>query len=613
MLREQRHTTGNHGKTSVARPLVIATVIFGIVVTLLTTAIQFYLDYRREVDAIHFQFEQIRSGHLKSVAASVFALDEKLLQLQLDGLLQMPNMEYLAIRVDGAVEWSAGEPVHANTVSAEYPLVFRHQGETMQLGTLHVVASKDAIHDQIVQKAVSILGSIAVLIFLVAGFLFFLFRRLVTRHLEALAQYTTTISFERQSPEFTLDRPASSSRQVDELEQVSNAINTMRSKLAISIMDLRDSEKRFRDFANAASDWFWEMDADLRFTYFSDRAFEIMKADLRGVIGKTRKEIAGTAQIEADPEKWHSHFDDLEAHRPFRGFDYSFIGTDGVERSLSTSGLPVFDDDGVFHGYRGTGTDITELKKAEAVMREAVEYANVANRSKTEFLANMSHELRTPLNSINGFSELLEREYFGSLGSDKNREYVSDIRRSSMHLLRLISDILDVSKIEAGAVELDEEEVDIGETIDVCLAMMKTRSNDAGVSLSANTSDGCPSVRADSTAVKQILLNLLSNAIKFTPTGGEVAVTAFFDGNGASVLRVVDNGIGIAAGDIPTILEPFTQVGDIMIRNHEGTGLGLSLSKSLVELHGGTLDLESAPGAGTTVTVRFPPERTIAG
>ena len=371
------------------------------------------------------------------------------------------------------------------------------------------------------------------------------------------------------------------------------------------------SEERFRDFAMSASDWFWEMDADLRFSYFSDRAFEIMKADRRGVIGKTRKELATTAQFDADPEKWRAHFDDLEAHRPFRGFRYTFLGDDGVERHLTTNGIPVFDENGTFNGYRGTGTDITELMRAEEGMREAMEHATLANRAKTEFLANMSHELRTPLNSIIGFSEMLEGEIFGPLGSDKNREYVGDVKDSGAHLLRIIEDILDVSRIEAGVVSLEREALDVGDTIGSCMTMMRARASEAEVALSSEMASDLPPLLADPTRLKQILLNLISNAIKFTPAGGQATVRADIEENGSFVLRATDTGIGIAADQIPALLKPFGQARESMTRDHEGAGLGLSLAKSLTELHGGTLELESEVGIGTTVTVRFPRERTI--
>ncbi len=253
--------------------------------------------------------------------------------------------------------------------------------------------------------------------------------------------------------------------------------------------------------------------------------------------------------------------------------------------------------------------DISELKQQESSLRSAVEQAETANRSKTEFLANMSHELRTPLNAIIGFSEMFIQEVLGPLGAPRYREYAEDIRGSGRHLLDLINDVLDVSKIEAGEQELKCEQVDVRAVVEASLRLVDKRAQDAGHSFSVALPDNLPDLYADGRALKQILLNLLSNAVKFTPEGGAIAVRARIAEHDGLSIDIVDNGIGIAPEDVPKALAFFGQVESDLARKYEGTGLGLTLARSLMELHGGTLELASEVGVGTTVTIGFPADR----
>jgi PAS domain S-box-containing protein len=260
-------------------------------------------------------------------------------------------------------------------------------------------------------------------------------------------------------------------------------------------------------------------------------------------------------------------------------------------------------------GYIATVTDITERTRAEKVIRDAKEKAELANRAKSEFLANMSHELRTPLNAIIGFSEVMMQQTFDPTKSDRYLEFVENINTSGQHLLSLINDILDLSKIEAGKEELNEEVFEPVSVIRSCLNMVKGQSISQELRFAEEFAGGVPRLRADKRLVRQILLNLLSNAVKFTPKGGKITVRAWSEPDRGHVLQVIDTGIGVARKDIPNIFKPFAQIDSKLNRRHQGTGLGLALVKNLVELHGGSLEFESEPGAGSTVTVRFPKSR----
>jgi len=252
-----------------------------------------------------------------------------------------------------------------------------------------------------------------------------------------------------------------------------------------------------------------------------------------------------------------------------------------------------------------------ERKRVESQLVEAKNSAESASRAKSEFLANMSHELRTPLNAIIGFSEILKQEPLGPLGHASYREYVRDVHESGVHLLKIINDILDLSKIEVGKLSLNEMPIDLRDAVESCIRIVRERAATAELDLTADLSAQLPILNADERMVKQVLLNLLSNAIKFTPAGGTVRVSAGINADCGMFIRIADSGIGIAPADIEMALQPFVQIDSTLQRKYQGTGLGLPLARSMVEMHGGRFIIESTVGAGTTITVHFPPERSL--
>ncbi len=269
--------------------------------------------------------------------------------------------------------------------------------------------------------------------------------------------------------------------------------------------------------------------------------------------------------------------------------------------------------------YRGVGTvasllrynaQRTGLRNRELVRARSA--AERANSAKTRFLANMSHELRTPLNAVIGFSELMQNATFGPIQPSRYQEYIGDIHASANHLLAIINDILDMAKIEARVLKLEEEVVDLRAIAEWALRLLAGQAKASGVALETSFEAALPLLRADGRAIRQVLLNLLSNAVKFTPGPGTVRLTAQVLASGAVAFEVADTGIGIAAEHLALVLEPFGQVASAINRNHQGTGLGLPLARAFIELHGGTLDIVSAPGTGTAVRVRFPAARSLA-
>jgi two-component system cell cycle sensor histidine kinase PleC len=363
---------------------------------------------------------------------------------------------------------------------------------------------------------------------------------------------------------------------------------------------LRQSEERYSIATTVATEGIYEWDVLTGALHITEHA--------KAFFAHAGPQTAAAWSSLVHPEDFASYrkaiVDHLKGLTPRLEHEYRIASGGGEYRWVIDRGIAVRDATGRATKLIGAVTDVTRRKLAELELRRAREQAEAASREKSRFLANMSHELRTPLNAIIGFSEALKDGMFGELNA-KQTEYVKDIHESGHHLLSLINDILDLSKVEAGRMELELSEFDLGAALQRALALVKERAQRHGVRLNLELGSGSAALRADERKFKQIMLNLLSNAVKFTPEGGSVSVLARRNGGGVEI-RVSDTGVGIAPEDHAALFEEFKQVGGDARRKAEGTGLGLALTKRFIELHGGEIRLESAPGAGSTFTFTLP-------
>lgn len=377
--------------------------------------------------------------------------------------------------------------------------------------------------------------------------------------------------------------------QQDELEKA-------KSDLERALEKNKRSEDRFRVFAEANSDWFWQTDSDLKYTYFSEKLFNVTGVRPENMLGKTRREL-GMRNL--DPQVYEDHLADLDTRRPFRDLTYSLKKPDGSSVWLAVSGVPVFDANGAFEGYVGAGRDVTEHAEKQFRLEEAIRDAETAERAKSEFLANMSHEIRTPMNGVMGMAELLAATELDG----KQSMFTDVIIKSGASLLTIINDILDFSKLDAGQLELDSVPFNLAEAIEDVATLISAKVAEKDLELIVRVNPELPDIMiGDVGRLRQVMTNLVGNAVKFTEKGHVyVNVDGDCSDDGKAKLRfcVEDTGIGIPKQDCDAIFKKFSQVDTSATRKHEGTGLGLSIANSLVGLMGGKIEVESTIGLGT--------------
>lgn len=384
----------------------------------------------------------------------------------------------------------------------------------------------------------------------------------------------------------------------------------------------RENERLYRSIVETTAEGYWLVDEDGMTLEVND--------SLCRILGVTRDDILGTSPRDFIAPTALQAFDSYFNRRKdgeHRAYVTTYLARDGSDVHAQVSASSLYDGDGTLIGSFAFVTDITEKHQAEEELKRLHEnlerrveertrdlmvarnQAVAADRAKSEFLANMSHELRTPLNAVIGFSDVMIQEVFGAVENPRYQEYVKLINESGTHLLELISDLLDVSAIEAGRMDMHEEETIVEDVVNSCLRLINERANKACVSLDKDLSPDVPMVIADARRLKQILINLLTNAVKFTPEGGHVSIITTPDDDGGFWFQVKDTGSGISEEDLEQVLLPFARTQSATEGHIEGTGLGLPLVKGLVESHGGRLELSSVLGSGTTASVYLPPEK----
>lgn len=600
----------------IAGKLIKALILFSSVITLVTTGIQLYAEYDRDMDAIQTGFTQIERSYLGSIAENVWQIDVDRLQLQVSGILEFTDFLHARI-VDenGQPLAEAGAVADEQTLDRVYPLYYTLRGTAVEIGTLNVAVSMTSVYGRALDRVGLMLVSNGVRTFFVAGFLFVLVSWLITRHLHSVAEATRNVDFNDKPEPVSVDRGRVLNKP-DELDQLIAAFNDMQAKLFDSYEALRSSHGDLEVKVSEGTDalrilssaiqqnpsMVFITDSEGNIEYVNDMFLVMTQYDASEVVGRNPRILKSTdtpARINA--ELWRT----IKSGKVWRG-ELKDLRKDGSFFWAQTTIAPIHDETGDITHFVSIHEDITARKAEQIALENATARAEVANQAKSELLANMSHELRTPLNAIIGFSEAMRVEAFGPINNPKYETYISDIHTSGEHLLGLINDVLDVSAIEAGKLQLTLSDVDLADVCDTSLRMLANRAEQAGIELVSDIHLETPVIRADERRLIQVLLNLLSNAIKFSPEGNTVTLDARTTPENEIRIAVVDTGIGMDEVGMETALSQFGQVDSRLARKYEGTGLGLPLSKKLVETMGGTLEIDSHLGEGTTVTVTLP-------
>jgi PAS domain S-box-containing protein len=581
--------------------LLARVLLFSSAITLILTLFQLYFDYRYDVGAIESRLSEIEGSYLQSLGEGLWNLDSRQLELQIEGILRLPAIRFVEVRetTDRAnpMVVSGGRRQDHAAVSREFSLFHTSRGEQQRLGVLSIEATFDEVYRALLDKAIVISIGQGATIFLVSFFILYITHRLVTRHLTALAGFLGTYDLRQPPPPLRLQRRAPKDK--DELDQVIAAFEIMRQSLERAYDDLRESEQRFRDYAETASDWFWATGPEHDFTYFSEQVgFGIEWGKL---IGKRRWVVA--ADFASEPENWREHMATLERREPFRDFVYKVRRVDGSLGFVSISGKPVFDAAGRFSGYRGVARDITERQRAEEALREAqAELAHVTRVATLgELATSIAHEINQPLAGVvtNGQACLrwLGRE-------------VPDLAEARAAVERIIRDGNRAGEVIARIRALvrkaapQKTRLAINDVIAEVIALADSELRRHGVALHTDLAADLPLVLGDRIQLQQVLLNLLLNGMEalrgVTNRPRTLLVRSQPEEAAAIRVAVQDVGTGIAPQDLERIFTAFVTT------KPEGLGMGLAISRSIIEAHGGRLWATSNAGPGVTVQFTLP-------
>jgi PAS domain S-box-containing protein len=589
----------NRLRRGIGLRLLARVLLFSSVITLILTLFQLYFDYRYDVGAIESRMSEIEGSYLQSLGEGLWNLDSRQLELQIEGILRLPAIRFVEVRetTDRAnpIVVSGGRRQDHAAVSREFSLFHTSRGEPQRLGVLSIEATFDEVYRALLDKAIVILISQGATIFLVSFFILYITHWLVTRHLTALAGFLGKYNLRQPPSPLRLQRRAPKDK--DELDQVVAAFEIMRQSLERAYDDLRESEQRFRDYAETASDWFWATGPEHDFTYFSEQVG--FGFDWGKLIGKRRWDVA--ADFASEPEHWREHMATVERREPFRDFVYKVRRVDGALGFVSISGKPVLDAEGRFSGYRGVARDITERQRAEEALQKAqAELAHVTRVATLgELTASIAHEINQPLGAVVNNASACVR-WLAAQNLEEARRSAALVIADGHRAGEIIARIRALAK----KAPPQKDWVDLNATIRDVLALARSEVQRHGVAVETHLAPDVPLILADRVQLQQVLLNLLMNAIEALSGMGEgpraLWVSSQLVAATEVVIAVRDSGPGLEPQRLDRLFEAFYTT------KPHGLGLGLAISRRIIEAHGGRLWATAHEGRGATFQFTLP-------
>jgi PAS domain S-box-containing protein len=602
--------------------LVAAVLLFSSIVTLTLTGLQLYLDYDREVRGIETRLDEIGRSNFGSIGESLWKLDQDQLELQLNGILRLPDIRAVEVSEiadrQNPIHIAVGTRGPGSVMTRSFPLDYVVQGAKRQIGVLYVEATLTEVYRELLTRALVILASQAAKTFIVSFFIIYMFHWLVTRHLGAIAGFVSGYNVARPPLSLHLDRRPP--READELDKVVDAFNGMCASLQLAYGNLREvnaklgrdlrvlqraeegvrlSEQRFRDYAETSSDWFWETGPDHAFTYVSERlsAFGIDRA----VIGKGRRDAA--TDLDTEPQKWRDHMATLERHEPFRNFEYTCRDLTGRQRHVGVNGRPIFAADGRFMGYRGTATDLTKQHEADERLRQSQKMDAIG-----QLTGGVAHDFNNVLTVITGTIDILRD---GMADRPELAAVAQLMEDAATRGAEITSQLLTFARRQP----LEPRVIDVNGMVTDTVKLLKPILG-GHVDIERVLADNAWPALADPSQLSAAIINLAVNARDAMPGGGkltlETANVRLDEGDLSGdkevttgefvMIAVTDTGVGIPSDIRDRVFEPFFTTKGI----GHGTGLGLSMVYGFAKQSGGTVKIDSAEGRGTVIKLYLP-------